>query len=50
VSVVRDAIETLASEVGNRTLDELQKLGATLVTTSEILDKLEARSQQIASE
>jgi nicotinamidase/pyrazinamidase len=44
VAVVRDAIETLAPEVGNRTLTELQRLGATLVTTNEILHKLEAVS------
>src|SRR5450759_670584 len=44
VAVVRDAIETLASEVGNKTLIELQILGATLVTTNEILHKLEAVS------
>jgi nicotinamidase/pyrazinamidase len=40
VAVVRDAIETLAPETGNRTLVELQQLGATLVTTDEILRKL----------
>jgi nicotinamidase/pyrazinamidase len=40
VAVVRDAIETLAPEVGNRTLTELQSLGAKLVTTDEILAKL----------
>src|SRR5216683_2113585 len=40
VAVVRDAIETLAPEVGNKTLAELQELGATLVTTDEILRKL----------
>ncbi len=40
VAVVRDAIETLAPEVGNKTLTELQNLGATLVITDEILDKL----------
>jgi nicotinamidase/pyrazinamidase len=44
VAVVRDAIETLAAEVGNKTLAELQSLGATLVTTDEILHKLEASS------
>jgi len=44
VAVVRDAIETLAPESGNRTLTELQSLGATLVTTDEILHKLEAVS------
>jgi nicotinamidase/pyrazinamidase len=42
VAVVRDAIETLAPEVGNKTLAELKSLGATLVTTSEILHKLES--------
>ena len=40
VAVVRDAIETLAPEVGNKTLTELQALGARLVTTGEILDKV----------
>jgi nicotinamidase-related amidase len=40
VAVVRDAIETLAPEVGNKTLAELQSLGATFVTTDEILRKL----------
>ena len=40
VAVVRDAIETLAPEVGNRTVGELQRLGATLVTTEEILAKV----------
>jgi nicotinamidase-related amidase len=40
VAVVRDAIETLAPEVGNKTLAELQSLGAKLVTTDEILRNL----------
>lgn len=40
VAVVRDAIETLAPEVGNKILTELQGLGARLVTTDEILAKL----------
>jgi nicotinamidase/pyrazinamidase len=40
VAVVRDAIETLAPEVGNKALAELQSLGARLVTTDEILAKL----------
>jgi nicotinamidase/pyrazinamidase len=44
VSVVRDAIATLASEVGSKTLAELQNLGATLVTTDQILDRLVAES------
>jgi nicotinamidase/pyrazinamidase len=40
VAVVRDAIETLAPEVGNTTLAELQSLGAKLVTTDAILATL----------
>jgi nicotinamidase/pyrazinamidase len=44
VAVVRDAIETLAPEVGNKTLAELQNLGAKLVSTEGILHQLEASS------
>ena len=40
VSVVRDAIETLAPQVGNKTLAELQSLGAKLVNTDAILATL----------
>src|SRR6266851_3765057 len=40
VAVVRDAIETLAPEVGNETLAELESLGGRLVTTDETLHKL----------
>ena len=40
VAVVRDAIETLAADVGNSSLAEFESLGATLVTTGEILDQL----------
>ena len=40
VTVVRDAIETLAPEVGNKTLAELQSLGGRLITTDEILSTL----------
>jgi nicotinamidase/pyrazinamidase len=40
VALVRDAIETLAPEVGNKTLAELQSLGAKPVTTDAILAKL----------
>ena len=42
VAVVRDAIETLAVEDGNKTLAELQSLGARLVTTDEILRRVAA--------
>ncbi|MBZ5663660.1 MAG: cysteine hydrolase family protein [Acidobacteriia bacterium] len=44
VAVVRDAIETLVPEVGEKTLTELQRLGAMLVNTDEILHKVEGRS------
>lgn len=40
VSVVRDAIETLASDAGDKALAEFKKLGAKLVTTDEILKRL----------
>ena len=40
VAVVRDAIETLASDVGDQTLNELQSLGATLVTTETVLEQI----------
>src|SRR6266404_2929233 len=40
VVVVRDAIETLAPEVGSKTLAELQSLGARVVTTDAILARL----------
>ncbi len=42
VAVVKDATETLAPELGTKTLAELQRLGVRLVTTDEILQKLEA--------
>jgi nicotinamidase/pyrazinamidase len=42
VSVVRDAIETLGSDDGNRTIAELQALGARLITTDEALARLGA--------
>jgi nicotinamidase/pyrazinamidase len=38
VTVVRDAIQTLAAEVGEKTLTEFAQLGARLVTTDEALD------------
>jgi nicotinamidase/pyrazinamidase len=40
VAIVSDAIETLAPDIGTKTLAELQSLGATLVTTDEILAKV----------
>jgi hypothetical protein len=41
VSVVKDAIETLAGDVGSKTLSELTGLGARLVTTKQILEQVE---------
>jgi nicotinamidase/pyrazinamidase len=40
VAVVADAIETLTPEVGKKTLSDLEGMGARIVTTTEILDKL----------
>jgi nicotinamidase/pyrazinamidase len=40
VSVIRDAIETLNSQDGNRTVAELQALGARITTTGEALARL----------
>jgi len=40
VSIVQDAIETLNSEDGERTIAELQTLGAKFITTGQALDLL----------
>ena len=40
VAVVRDAIETLSADVGDKTLAALQQLGARLVTTDDALAAL----------
>jgi nicotinamidase/pyrazinamidase len=40
VSVVSDAIETLKSEDGKRTISELQALGAHFITTDQALTRL----------
>ncbi len=48
VAVVRDAIETLAPEAGETTLLEFQRLGATLVTTDEIIREVTAGSRKPA--
>jgi nicotinamidase/pyrazinamidase len=44
VSVVQDAIETISSDGGNRTIAELQALGARLITTDQALARLGAAS------
>ena len=41
VYVVRDAIETLKSEDGNRAIAELKTLGARFITTQQALDLLD---------
>ena len=41
VSVVKDAIETLQAEDGERTVAELQALGATFITTDQALGQLD---------
>lgn len=41
VAVVEDAIETLASETGNRTIAELKALGAKFITTEQALNLLD---------
>lgn len=43
VSVVQDAIETLSSEDGNRTVTELQSLGANFVTTNQALTMIDTK-------
>jgi nicotinamidase-related amidase len=40
VAIVKDAIETLKPEDGRSALDELQALGARLITTDEALKEL----------
>jgi nicotinamidase/pyrazinamidase len=44
VSVIHDAIETLNPEAGQKTLAELQQLGAKLITTEEALSKIKRRA------
>lgn len=48
VSIVKDAIEALKPEDGQRALDELQTLGARLITTDEALAMVDARTPQAA--
>jgi nicotinamidase/pyrazinamidase len=49
VAVVRDAIETLSPEIGDQTLVELQRSGARLVTTDEILATISQTSGSMPS-
>jgi nicotinamidase/pyrazinamidase len=49
VSVVRDAIETLAKAEGDRTMAELKTLGATITTTDDVLARLAASQKTVVS-
>jgi nicotinamidase/pyrazinamidase len=44
VAIVRDAIEALDAEAGRNTLEELQALGARLISTDEALAAINARA------
>jgi nicotinamidase/pyrazinamidase len=44
VSIVRDAIEALKPEEGRKTLDELESLGARLITADQALARLQSPS------
>ena len=44
VSVIRDAIETLSADESQRTLAELQQLGAKLITSDQALEQLARNS------
>lgn len=46
VAIVRDAIRALVPEDGRRALDELQRLGARLITTDEALKRVGSPAQQ----
>ena len=49
VCIVRDAIETLNPEEGRKALDELQSLGARLVSTEQVLAQLQSPPRLTAS-
>jgi len=48
VSLVKDAIETLKAEDGRRALEELQSLGARLITTDEAIAEVDRKSSSSA--
>jgi nicotinamidase/pyrazinamidase len=48
VAVVRDAIETLKPEDGDKTIAELQRLGARLISTNEAIDALSASESSLS--
>ena len=47
VAIVRDAIETIAADVGNRTLGELTSCGARLITTADALAMAAAKRSAV---
>jgi nicotinamidase/pyrazinamidase len=49
VSIVRDAVETLKPKDGARSLDEMQDLGARLISTNEALEKFRALAYRESS-
>ena len=49
VSIVKDAIETLDVEAGRNALEELQALGARLISTDEALAELNGRASAVNS-
>ena len=49
VSIVRDAVETLKPEDGARSLDEMQDLGARLISANEALQKFRALAYRQSS-
>ena len=49
VAIVKDAIEALDAEAGRNALDELQALGARLISTDEALAGLNARASAAPS-
>lgn len=48
VSVVKDAIETLDAAAGNKTIAELEALGARMITTDEALAEIVSASNRFA--
>ena len=50
VAIVKDAIESLDREAGRKTLEELQSLGARLISTDEALAALNARPSVVPSQ
>ena len=50
VAIVKDAIESLDTEAGRKTLEELRSLGARLISTDDALALLNARASVVPSQ